>query len=49
MIELVKALLFGTAEPTVIRECRRCGTSVSASVTHCPKCGADAIVQYRTE
>ncbi len=47
--EIVSALVGGTTESTVIRECRRCGTEVTASVDRCPACGATAISEYRIE
>ncbi|SDD69168.1 hypothetical protein SAMN05192552_10409 [Natrinema hispanicum] len=47
MKELFKSLLFRTSESTVVRECRRCGTEVSASDTCCPQCEADTISEYK--
>lgn len=49
MKELISALLFGTSESTVVRECRRCGTGVSATATSCPQCGVDDIIEYTLE
>ena len=47
MKELVKSLLFRTSEPTVVRECRRCGTQLPASATRCPQCKTDTISEYK--
>ncbi|WP_137291564.1 hypothetical protein [Natronorubrum halophilum] len=32
--------------PTIIHECRNCGTNVSADTNCCPACGGDDIVRY---
>ena len=32
--------------PTVIHECRDCGTNVSADTDRCPACDGDDIVRY---
>ena len=34
---------------TVVRECRHCGTNVSAGTARCPTCGSDEIVTYSIE
>ena len=34
------------SSPTVIHECRTCGTNVSADTEQCPACGDDDIVRY---
>ena len=32
--------------PTVVHECRTCGTNVSADTTRCPACDGEDIVRY---
>ena len=32
--------------PTVLHECRACGTNVSAETDRCPACDGDDIVRY---
>lgn len=34
---------------TVVRECRHCGTNVSAGTAQCPTCDSDDIVTYSIE
>ena len=34
---------------TVVRECRHCGTNVSAGTAQCPTCEGDEIVTYSIE
>ena len=34
---------------SVVYECRRCGTTVTASVVHCPRCEKPAIAEYVVE
>lgn len=34
------------ASPTVLYECRTCGTNVSADATHCPACDDADLVRY---
>lgn len=46
MKELAKSLLFDSGDSTVVRECRRCGTSVSSTVQSCPQCDSEDIVEY---
>lgn len=36
----------GARSPTVIHECRNCGTNVSADTTRCPACDGEDIVRY---
>ncbi|WP_436346898.1 hypothetical protein [Natronorubrum sp. FCH18a] len=36
----------GTESPTVVHECRNCGTNVSADTTRCPACDGEDIVRY---
>ena len=46
MKDLAKSLLFDSGGSTVVRECRRCGTTVSSTVQTCPQCTSDDIVEY---
>ena len=39
----------GISSVTVIRECRHCGTNVSAGTAQCPTCEGDEIVTYSIE
>lgn len=40
----------GTASSvTIVRECRHCGTNVSAGTERCPTCESDEIVTYSIE
>ena len=34
---------------SVVYECRRCGTTVTAGVVHCPRCEKPAIAEYVLE
>ncbi|PCR90187.1 hypothetical protein [Natrinema ejinorense] len=36
-------------EPTIIEECRRCGTTLESTISPCPSCGCRDIVEYRIE
>ncbi|WP_394341359.1 hypothetical protein [Natrarchaeobius oligotrophus] len=47
MREAVKSVLFRSDRPTVIEECRRCGTTIETARTDCPTCGCDDIVTYQ--
>ncbi|WP_265111028.1 hypothetical protein [Halosolutus halophilus] len=49
MKDLITSMLFRGPDATVVRECRQCGTGVSPSVTTCPVCEADRIVEYVIE
>ncbi|RZV08293.1 hypothetical protein BDK88_3260 [Natrinema hispanicum] len=42
----LETVLFRTDDRTVIEECRRCGTTLE-SVSTCPACGSNDIVEYR--
>jgi|GEM_PF-578441 len=39
----------GISSVTVVRECRHCGTNVSAGTVQCPTCEGDEIVTYSIE
>jgi len=39
----------GISSVTVVRECRHCGTNVSAGTAQCPTCDSDEIVTYSIE
>lgn len=39
-------LVFGGSGETVVRECRRCGTTVGGETETCPTCESTAIVTY---
>ena len=39
----------GIGSVTVVRECRHCGTNVSAGTAQCPTCDSDEIVTYSIE
>jgi len=47
MVDLTALLpsVFGD-DPLVIRECRRCGTTLEADEDVCPNCDSDAVVTY---
>lgn len=46
IIDLVRRFVGGTGDRQVVRECRRCGTTVGAGTEHCPRCGRAEIAQY---
>lgn len=39
----------GVSSVTVVRECRHCGTNVSAETAQCPTCDSNEIVTYSIE
>lgn len=47
MIELVLEVVWRRS--STVYECRRCGTTVTAKASRCPRCGNDEIVAYECE
>lgn len=45
-VRTVLGRLFRRGGPTVVVECRQCGTSVSPEATRCPECDAPEISRY---
>lgn len=37
------------AAPSVVHECRNCGTTVESGTRRCPHCGAEEIASYRVD
>lgn len=46
MFDRVKRVFEGSRSPTVVFECRSCGTSVDRDTDTCPECGSDEIAHY---
>lgn len=46
MLETVRRVLARPFRPTTVRECRHCGTSLSAAADVCPACDSTEIATY---